>query len=47
VIPIAGYAGHRKGSVAENMFGKSYRQVAIQSKKIEREHSLTNSSYVK
>ena len=47
VIPISGYCGHRKGSKAENMFGKCYRNITIQSKRIEREASLNKSSYVK
>ena len=33
VIPICGYAGHRRGESAQNFFGKSYRDVSIQSKK--------------
>jgi len=36
VIPISGYAGHRKGETAENMFGKCFRDVTIKSKIIER-----------
>ena len=40
VIPIAGYSGHRKGSKAENLYGKCYRNITIQSKRIEREQFL-------
>ncbi|CDW82030.1 UNKNOWN [Stylonychia lemnae] len=47
VLPVAGYTGHRKGSVAENMFGKSYRDATIQSKKLERIASLNKSAFVK
>lgn len=36
VIPIAGYAGHRKGEAAENLFGKAFREITIKSKIIER-----------
>jgi len=28
-LPIVGYAGHRKGEKAENMFAKSYRETTI------------------
>ena len=28
-LPIVGYAGHRKGEKAENMFAKNYRQTTI------------------
>lgn len=28
-IPIVGYAGHRKGEKAENMYAKNYRDTAI------------------
>jgi hypothetical protein len=47
VIPISGYTGHRKGSKAENLFGKSYRNVTLESKRIERENSQNKSSYIK
>ncbi len=47
VIPVSGYTGHRKGAIAGNLFGKSYRQITIQSKKVERESSLNKSSFIK
>ena len=36
VIPISGYQGHRRGATAQNFFGKSYRDVSIQSKRYQR-----------
>lgn len=33
IIPIAGYAGHKRGDRSQNFFGKSYRECAIQSKR--------------
>ena len=36
VISASGYTGHRKGEKSENLFGKCYREVAINSKMIER-----------
>jgi len=42
VIPIAGYGGHRRGDRSQNYFGKSFRQVAIQSKAVERNMRSTN-----
>ena len=42
VIPIAGYAGHRKGEVAENLFGKCFRDISIKSKIIERQENRRN-----
>lgn len=47
VLPIAGYTGHRKGSRAENIFGKSFREAIIQSKRLERASSLNKSQFVK
>jgi hypothetical protein len=35
-IPIAGYAGHQRGDKAQNYFGRTFRDSAIQSKKLER-----------
>jgi hypothetical protein len=34
VIPICGYGGHRRGDRSQNFFGKSFRDVAIQSKRL-------------
>ena len=39
VIPIAGYSGHRRGDKSQNFFGKSFREVSLQSKKLQRELS--------
>jgi hypothetical protein len=36
VIPIVGYGGHRRGDRSQNYFGKSFRDNAIQSKRLER-----------
>lgn len=35
-IPIAGYSGHVRGDKAQNYFGKTFRDTAIQSKRLER-----------
>jgi len=35
-IPVAGYGGHLRGERSQNYFGKSYRDTAIQAKKLER-----------
>ena len=37
VIPISGYAGHRRGDRSQNFFGKSFRESTFQSKKFQRE----------
>lgn len=36
VIPICGYGGHRRGDRSQNFFGKSFRDITIQSKRLER-----------
>jgi hypothetical protein len=36
IIPISGYGGHRRGDRSQNFFGKSFRDTAIQSKRLER-----------
>lgn len=36
VIPISGYKGHKRGDKSQNFFGRSFRDCAIQSKKLER-----------
>lgn len=36
VIPICGYGGHRRGDRSQNYFGKSFRDITIQSKRLER-----------
>ena len=37
VISVVGYSGHRRGNRSQNFFGKSYRDVSLQSKQLERE----------
>lgn len=37
VLPICGYQGHRRGDRSQNYFGKSFRDVTIQSKHLERQ----------
>jgi hypothetical protein len=44
VIPISGYSGHRRGEKSQNFFGKSFREVSLQSKKLQRELSTTSKS---
>lgn len=39
IIPISGYSGHRRGEKSQNFFGKSFREVSFQSKKLQRELS--------
>ena len=36
VIPITGYKGHKRGDKSQNFFGRSFRDCAIQSRKLER-----------
>ena len=36
VIPICGYGGHRRGDRSQNYFGKSFRDVTIQSRGLQR-----------
>lgn len=45
-LPIAGYAGHRKGERSENFYGRSSRDVNIQSKKLERQHMSKVNNYL-
>lgn len=35
-IPIAGYSGHQRGDKAQNYYGRTFRDTAIQSKRLER-----------
>ncbi len=37
VIPIAGYAGHRRGDRSQNFFGKPFRETSFQARKLQRE----------
>ena len=34
VVPVSGYGGHMRGERSQNYFGKSYRDTAIQAKKL-------------
>lgn len=36
ILPISGYQGHRRGDRSHNFFGKSYRDITIQCKHLER-----------
>ena len=36
VIPISGYGGHRRGDRSQNFFGKTQREISIQSKRFQR-----------
>ena len=38
-IPIAGYCGHQRGEKSQNYFGRTFRDSAMQSKKLERQLS--------
>ena len=44
-IPIVGYAGHRKGEKAENMYAKNYRDTAIQAARNKRQLKVDTSSF--
>lgn len=41
VIPITGYKGHQRGDKSQNFFGRSFRDCAIQSRKLERSMKRT------
>jgi hypothetical protein len=34
VLPIAGYGGHRRGDRSQNFFGRPFREISIQSKRL-------------
>ena len=34
VLPISGYGGHRRGDRSQNFFGKPFREIGIQSKRL-------------
>ena len=36
IVPITGYKGHKRGDKSHNFFGRSFRECAIQSRKLER-----------
>lgn len=36
VLPIAGYGGHRRGDRSQNFFGRPFRDISIQSKRLQR-----------
>jgi hypothetical protein len=37
IVPVVGYGGHRRGESSQNFFGKSFREISIQSKFLERQ----------
>lgn len=37
VLPISGYGGHRRGDRSQNFFGKPFRDISIQSKRLQRQ----------
>ncbi len=37
ILPIAGYGGHRRGDRSQNFFGKPFREISIQSKRLQRQ----------
>jgi len=37
VVPVCGYGGHRRGNSSQNFFGKSFKEISIQSKFLERQ----------
>ena len=43
VLPISGYGGHRRGDRSQNFFGKPFREISIQSKRLQRQLQQTNS----
>lgn len=43
VLPIAGYGGHRRGDRSQNFFGKPFREISIQSKRLQRQLEMGNS----
>lgn len=43
VLPISGYGGHRRGDKSQNFFGKPFREVSIQSKRLQRQLEQANS----
>ena len=46
-LPIVGYAGHRKGERAENMFARNFRETTIQATKNLRAVKATPNFHVK
>lgn len=36
ILPISGYGGHTRGDRSQNFYGKTWRECALQSKKIQR-----------
>jgi hypothetical protein len=36
VLPISGYGGHRRGDRSQNFFGRPFREISIQSKRLQR-----------
>lgn len=46
-LPVVGYAGHRKGIQAENMFARNFRDTSINSKKYLRNLQQNTQSFYK
>jgi len=44
VVPVCGYAGHRRGDRSQNFFGKSFRETSVQSKFLERQFRKKNAA---
>lgn len=43
ILPIAGYGGHRRGDRCQNFFGKPFRQISIESKRLQRQLEMGTS----
>ena len=43
ILPIAGYGGHRRGDRSQNFFGKPFREISIQSKRLQRQLEIGTS----
>ena len=43
ILPIAGYGGHRRGDRSQNFFGRPFRDISIQSKRLQRQLQMGNS----
>ncbi len=43
ILPIAGYGGHRRGDRCQNFFGKPFRQISIESKRLQRQLQMGTS----
>ena len=43
ILPIAGYGGHRRGDRSQNFFGRPFREISIQSKRLQRQLEMSTS----